>query len=301
MKKKDYYKILGVEKNSSAGDIKAAYRKLAKQWHPDKNPGNKSAEDRFKEISEAYAVLSDPDKRKQYDMVGSERFHQQFSQDDIFKGGNLNDILREMGFGDFSSTFGGRGGGFRINFGGTGFGGDPFGMGGQIQNLDAEAELAITFEEAAKGTQKELALQSGPKRETVKVKIPAGIRSGERLRLAGKGTQAGGRRGDLYIQITVPPHSLFRREGDDIIVRADIDISTALLGGVAEVNTLEGVRTVKVPAGIQPSQKIRVRGQGIHRAGSAAGDLYAEIVFRVPAHLTDEQKRVAGELHRVGL
>lgn len=299
MKKKDYYKILGVEKNASAGEVKAAYRKLAKQWHPDKNPGNKPAEDRFKEISEAYAVLSDPGKRKQYDMVGSERFHQQFSQEDIFKGGNLNDILREMGFGGFSSTSGG--GGFRINFGGSGFGDDPFGTGGHAQNLDAEAELAITFEDAAKGAQKELSLQSGQKRETVKVKIPAGIQGGERLRLTGKGKQSQGRSGDLYIHISVSPHPLFRREGNDIIVRADIDISTALLGGSAEVNTLDGVRTVKVPAGIQPAQKIRVRGQGIHRAGSAAGDLYVEIVFRMPAHLTDEQKRLAGELRRVGL
>lgn len=299
MKKKDYYKILGVEKNSDAGEIKAAYRTLAKQWHPDKNPGNKPAEDRFKEISEAYAVLSDPDKRKQYDMVGSERFHQQYSQEDIFRGGNLNDILSEMGFGNFNSTFGG--GGFRINFGGGGFGGDPFGQGGHAQNLDAEAELAITFEEAAKGVQKELSLQSGPKRETVKVKIPAGIQNGERLRLAGKGKQSQSRRGDLLIQIAISPHPLFRREGNDIIVRAEIAISTALLGGAVEVNTLEGVRTVKVPAGIQPGQKIRVRGQGIHRAGSAAGDLYVEIVFRVPAHLTDEQKRLVGELHRVGL
>lgn len=301
MKKKDYYKILGVEKNAAASEIKTAYRKLAKQWHPDKNPGDKAAEDKFKEISEAYAVLSDPEKRKQYDMVGSERFHQQFSQEDIFRGGNLNDILREMGFGDFSSTFGGRGGGFRINFGGGGFGGDPFGMAGQPQDLDAEAELAITFEEAAKGAQKELSLQSGPKRETVKVKIPAGIRGGERLRLAGKGTQGRGQRGDLYIQIAVTPHPIFRREGDDIIVHAGIDISTALLGGSAEVHTLDGVRTVKVPAGIQPAQKIRVRGQGIKRAGSAAGDLYVEIAIRVPAHLTDEQKRLAGELRHAGL
>lgn len=300
MKKKDYYKILGVEKSAPAGEIKTAYRKLAKQWHPDKNPGDKAAEDKFKEISEAYAVLSDPGKRKQYDMVGSERFHQQFSQEDIFRGGNLNDILREMGFGDFSSAFGG-GGGFRVNFGGTGFGGDPYGGGGYAQNLDAEAELALTFEEAAKGGQKEITLQSGPKRETVKVKIPAGIRNGERLRLAGKGTQARGQRGDLYIQINVAPHPLFRREGDDIIVRAEIDISTALLGGSAEVNTLEGVRTIKVQAGIQPSQKIRVRGQGIRRAGSAAGDLYVEIAIRVPAHLTEEQKRLAGELRHAGL
>ncbi len=299
MKKKDYYKILGVGKNAAANEIKAAYRKLAKQWHPDKNPGDKGAEDRFKEISEAYAVLSDPDKRKQYDVVGSERFHQQFSQEDIFKGGNLNDILREMGFGDFSSTLGG--GGFRINFGGGGFGGDPFGVGGHAQNLDAEAELAITFEEAATGVLKEITLQSGTKRETVKVKIPAGIRAGERLRLAGKGTQGRGRRGDLLINISVAPHPVFRREGDDIVVRADIDISTALLGGSAEVNTLEGMRTVKVPSGIQPPQKIRVRGQGIRRAGAAAGDLYVEIAIRIPAHLTDEQKRLAGELRHVGL
>ncbi|MBI5638444.1 MAG: J domain-containing protein [Nitrospinae bacterium] len=298
MKKKDYYKILGVEKNAPASGIKAEYRKLAKQWHPDKNPGDKAAEERFKEISEAYAVLSDPEKRKQYDMVGSEKFHQQFSQEDIFRGGNLNDILREMGLGDFSSAFGGRGGGFRINFGETGFGGSG---GGFAQNLDAEAELAITFEEAAKGVQKELTIQTGPKRETVKVKIPAGIRAGERLRLTGKGTQARGRRGDLYITVSVAPHPLFRREGDDIIVRAEIDISTALLGGSAEVNTLDGIRSVKVPAGIQLAQKIRVRGQGIRRAGAAAGDLYVEIALRVPAHLTDEQKRLAGELRHAGL
>lgn len=301
MKGKDYYKILGIDKNASEGEIKSRYRKLAKQWHPDKNPGNKDAEEKFKEISEAYAVLSDPEKRKKYDMFGSEKFHRQFSREDIFSGTDLNDILRDMGFGDIFGGFGGRTGGFNVRFGGGGFGGPGFGQ-EQAQNLDAEASLAISFEESIKGAEKRLTINTGPRPETVSVKIPPGIADGGKLRLAGKGNAAGRRRGDLYIEISVAPHPLFRREGDDIIVRSEIPVSTVLLGGTAEVNTLEGTRTVKIPPGMQPGQKVRIKGQGAHRLkGGGAGDLYVEIAVRVPQTLTAEQKRLAELLRKEGM
>ena len=304
----DYYSILGVEKNASASKIKSQYRKLAKKYHPDKNPGDKKAEEMFKKVSEAYAVLSDPEKRKNYDMFGTEKFHQQYSPEDIFRGTNINDILREMGFGDifggaFGDVFGG--GGFgrqRARWDPNVFGGSPFGTAGETVNLDIAASMTISLEESVKGGERQLTLKTDRGQEAISVKIPPGIGHGSKLRLAGRGRRSGNRAGDLYIEINVAPHPFLRREGDDLHTVLEVDLTTLLLGGFVEVNTLDGKRKVKVPAGTRPGSKIRIKGQGVrHLKGHGTGDLYIEIDLRVPDRLTAAQRKIVEELRKEGL
>ncbi|MFQ5431944.1 MAG: DnaJ C-terminal domain-containing protein [Nitrospinota bacterium] len=296
--KDDYYAILGVGKNASEREIKANYRKMAKKYHPDKNPGDKVAEEKFKKISEAYAVLSDPEKKRNYDTFGSEKFHQQFSQEDIFRGTNLNDILREMGFGDIFGSGG-------VHFGGRGagspFGGAHFGGAATMPDLDISTEMTISLEESVKGGERRFSLKGDRGTETIAVKIPPGVKEGSKLRLSGKGGQYDRHKGDLYIKIHIAPHPYIKREGDDLIMKMDIDVSTALLGGSVRVRTLEGERSVKVPAGTRSGQKIRIKGKGVKRGRSAAGDLYLEIGISVPKKLTSRQKKIAEELKKEGL
>ena len=304
--KNDYYAILGVGKNADAKEIKAKYRKLAKEYHPDKNPGDKRAEENFKKVSEAYAVLSDPKKKKNYDMFGSEKFHQQFSQEDIFRGANINDILRDMGVGDifgFGGGFGGRGGRSSSYFSGSSFGGSPFGgAAAPAADLDISTQMTVTLEESVKGGERQFSLKSERGTETISVKIPAGVNEGARLRLAGKGRQYGHQKGNLYIEIHVAPHPKFKRDGDDLIMKLDIDVSTALLGDSVEVETLDGARSVKIPAGTRSGQKIRIKGHGVKRMKSGgAGDLYLERGISVPKKLTAQQKKLAERLKKEGL
>ena len=226
--KNDYYAILGVGKSATAREIKASYRKLAKKYHPDKNPDNRAAEDKFKKISEAYAVLSDPEKKKNYDTFGSEKFHKRFSQEDIFRGTNLNDILREMGIGDI------------FGFGGSSFGGAHFGGTATAPDLDISTEMTISLEESVKGGERRFSLKGERGTETISVKIPAGVNEGSKLRLAGKGRRYDRWKGDLYIKIHIAPHPYIKREGDNLIMKTDINVSTALLGGSVQVRTLEG-------------------------------------------------------------
>lgn len=295
--KDDYYAILGVGKNSGAKEIKAKYRKLAKEYHPDKNPGDKRAEEKFKKVSEAYAVLSDSKKKKNYDMFGSEKFHQQFSQEDIFRGANINDILRDMGIGDIFG-FGGRGGRSSSFFSGSSFGGTA----APPVDLDISTQMTVTLEETVKGGERQFSLQSERGVETISVKIPAGVNEGARLRLAGKGRQYGHQKGDLYIEIHIAPHPKFRRDGDDLTMKLDIDVSTALLGGSVEVDTFEGTRNVKIPVGTRSGQKIRIKGHGVKRMKrGGAGDLYLEIGINVPKKLTAQQKKLAEQLKKEGL
>ncbi len=297
--KDDYYAILGVGKNATEREIKANYRKLAKKYHPDKNPDNRAAEEKFKKISEAYAVLSDPEKKKKYDTFGSEKFHQRFSQEDIFRGTNLNDILREMGIGDIFGFGGASFGGTR--FSGTQFGGTPFGGTATAPDLDISTEMTISLEESVKGGERRFSLKGERGTETISVKIPAGVNEGSKLRLAGKGRRYDRHKGDLYIKIHIAPHPHIRREGDNLIMKTDIDVSTALLGGSVQVRTLEGERSVKIPAGTRSGQMVRIKGEGVKRAKSAAGDLYLEIGISVPKKLTSRQKKIAEELKKEGL
>ncbi|HXC93788.1 MAG TPA: DnaJ domain-containing protein, partial [Geobacteraceae bacterium] len=234
MAEKDYYEILGLKKGASPEEIKKAFRKLAVKFHPDKNPGDKKAEDRFKEINEAYAVLSDPEKKSQYDQFGSTGFHQRYSQEDIFRGFNANDIFREFNLGSddvFSRIFGG-GGGFRQG------GGRNMTRKGQ----DFEMEFPLSFLEAFTGGEKRVSFSREGRSEEVSVKIPAGIDSGARLRLAGKGGTGigGGPNGDLYLDVVVRPDQKYRREGNDIIMPEQVPFSQACLGGSLDVATLDG-------------------------------------------------------------
>lgn len=316
MAKRDYYELLGVKKGATEDEVKKAYRKLAMKFHPDRNPGKKEAEERFKEINEAYAVLGDREKRKQYDQFGPSGFSQRFSQEDIFRGFDLNDILRDLGF-----SFGGGGGRTRVHSRGSGFedlfgrrqpqdfgnlfGGRDYQAGGPVgRGQDVESEIYLSFQEAALGGEKKLRIPRNGRTEEVTVRIPPGIESGKRLRLSGKGLAAmGGPAGDLYLKVNVAEHPLFKREGSDIILDKEIKISEALLGTTIDVQTLDGgMKYVKVPAGTPCNGRIRLKGYGIPRMdGTGRGDQYVRILIKYPKTLSDRQKKLAEELKKEGL
>jgi curved DNA-binding protein len=302
MAKRDYYEILGVSKNANDEELKRAYRKLAMKYHPDRNPNKKEAEERFKEINEAYAVLSDKEKRKQYDTFGAEGFHQRFTQEDIFRGFDFDDIL--------SSIFGGRGK-REFRFGGRGDSdfGDFFARQSAYQDMgrmpqkgeDILYELTISLEEAASGGEKRISYRKGGKIEEVSVKIPKGILSGKKLRLAGKGMEGknGGPPGDLYLQISIRKHPIFNREGDDLTVEKEINFTEAVLGTTIEVPTLVGKKRVKIPPGTQSHTKMRLKDLGIpHFQAEGRGDEYVRVIVRVPKKVTEKSKRLIEELAR---
>jgi curved DNA-binding protein len=297
---KDYYAVLGVDKTAGTEQIKKAYRKLAIKYHPDKNPGDRQAEEHFKEVTEAYAVLSDPDKRRQYDQFGEAGFHQRFSQEDIFRNVDLNDIFREFGFGGddlFSQLFGGRGSAFRSG---------PF-RGGRVRPArghDLLLRLPIPFRQAVLGGERQIDLTRHGHPEPIKVRIPPGVVSGQKLRVAGKGAPppAGGAPGDLLLEIEVGSDPLFTRDGNDLSVIVTVPFSGACLGTSVEVPTLEGNKRVKVKAGLQSGSRIRLKGFGVARhACQPAGDLYAVIEVAVPATLTKEQEELLEQLREAGL
>lgn len=307
----EYYKTLGVEKTAAADEIKKAYRKLALKYHPDKNPDNKEAEAKFKEINEAYAVLSDEKKRKEYDTYGSAGFQQRYSQEDIFRGFDLNDILSQFGFG--------RSDGGRNSFRFGGGGGNPFdffnqaggGCGGgncrpqSAKGEDQTYELSVTLSDVLNGAEKNITLRRNGISENVSVKVPKGIESGKRLRLSGKGASSpnGGPPGDLYLKVTVQPHEQFNRDGDNLLMEKKIPFSEACLGTAVEITALDGKSfKIKVPAGVQPEAKLRIKGQGLPSGPiGERGDLYVKILVQVPKQLTGEQERLIMELAGAGL
>ena len=311
----DYYELLGLEKKATAEDIKKAYRKLALKWHPDKNPNNKAAEEKFKKISEAYAVLSDPKKREEYDTFGSaDQFRQRYTQEDIFRGFDLNDILRSFGFGDAGGagarTFRtNRGGGFTFTPGGSFsdiFEGERqrFSRGPQ-KGQDFEYNLSITLEESVFGAEKKLALQKDDNVEEINFKIPPGINSGKKLRLSGKGGPGidGGPPGDLYININIIPHPIFARDGIDIYIDKVINFSQAVLGTSIDVPTIEGVvKRIKILPGTQNNTKIRMRGFGVPRLkGSGKGDQFVKIIIDIPKKLSERQIELVKKLAEEGI
>jgi len=319
MNEKDYYKTLGVDKKASEEEIKKAYRKMAMRFHPDRNKGDKKAEEKFKEISEAYAVLSDKEKRKQYDTFGSAGFQQRYSQEDIFRGFDFSNLFKEFGFGGgFEGLFGQKSrrpgeGAYRtytFNRGGQPFEyGDPFayhtGAGRPQQGADQMYELTITLKEAALGAEKQLSFPSGKKMEKVMVKIPPGISTGKKLRIPGKGEPglAGGPTGDLYIQIRVLEDPIFKREEQNLVVEKEINFTQAALGTKVEVPTLDGkFLQVKIPSGTQPQSKLRLKGYGLPIfGGKGKGDQFVKILVQVPKKLSDRQKKLLEELAREGL
>jgi curved DNA-binding protein len=304
----DYYEILGVKKDSSTQDIKKAYRKLAMKYHPDRNKGDKEAEEKFKKISEAYAVLSDSEKRKQYDTFGASGFQQRYSQEDIFRGFDLGDILKEFGLGGMGGGFrssGGQGSPFETFFfqsGGPGTGRTSFRTSAQqpVKGNDVTYELSVSLNEILNGSEKTISLRRENKTENVSVKIPKGIKSGQKLRLTGKGSPSpyGGPPGDLYLVIHEQPHPVFSRDGNNLIVEKHISFSKACLGSEISVNSLEGKELkVKVPAGIQPHAKLRLKGHGLPAGKTGGrGDIYVKVTVDVPKTLTAEQKKLIKEL-----
>ena len=295
----DYYRLLGVERTASEQDIKKAYRKLALKYHPDRNPGDKEGEEAFKKISEAYAVLSDPEKRKQYDTFGESGFHQRYSADDIFRGADFGSVFGEFNF---------SGGGFEQIFSRI-FGGSQArpGCGYPQKGQNVEYKLSISFEEAYRGVERQIRfnLQDGIERD-LSVKIPAGIRDGGRLRIRGKGVPSPfrqGEAGDLYVTIKAAGHQRFRRVGQDIEVRLPLKLTEAILGTSTKVETLEGLKKVKIPAGVREGTRIRLRGLGFpdpQQAGKR-GDFYAAVAVDVPKKLTGEQEALVKSLAESGL
>ena len=304
MAETDYYKMLNVKKTASENEIKKAYRKLAMKYHPDHTKGDKSAEETFKKISEAYAVLSDKEKRKQYDTFGSAGFQQRYSQEDIFKGFDFESVLNEM-FGG-SGRFGGGGRGMRFSFDGGG----PFGSYQRQQQAhpkgsDLEYELPLTLEEVAAGTQKIISFQHKGRSEKITVKIPKGMISGKKLRITGKGEPSpyGGPAGDLYIKSKVLNNPVYDVQAQDLYINRDIKLSEAILGTDISVPTLSGKELkLKIPAGTKHKTKLRLSGHGIpHMHGKGQGDLYVRIHVNIPKRLTKKQKGLIEQLAETGL
>lgn len=299
MPPQDHYATLGVSPTASPDEIKKAHRRLAREHHPDRNPGDKGAEDRFKAVQEAYDTLSDPEKRRTYDFR---------RQNPGAYGGFGGMGTTGRGGGGFEDLYTRSGGRYRANadgsfsradgpegdedglFGdlfGRIFGGGPGAPAGTAAPRDAEADVRLTFEESLRGGPQDLRIGS----ETVRITVPKGVSSGTRLRLKNKGTPAaGGRRGDLYLRFVVAPSPRFRREGDDLIVTETITALDALLGTTRTVETAYGQKVkLTLAPGTQPATRLRVKGKGIEPAEGPPGDLYVEIAITVP-RLTDAQR-----------
>ena len=304
---KDYYSVLNVDRNASDDDIKKAYRKLAMKYHPDRNKNDPKAEEKFKEISEAYAVLSAKDKRQKYDQFGSEGFHQRFSQEDIFRDFDIRDIFGGFSTGgqgdplrDLESFFHGQGG-FQNPFPGAQAGRPPA---RPNRGKDIRAELKLSFEEAALGTTKTVSMKKQFITEDIEIKVPPGITHGKKLRLKGKGQPAppNGQPGDLMLKAIILPHLVFKREGNRVLTDLAIPLTDALLGTTAQVSTLYGQKNLKIPAGTQSHSKLRMKGLGIPDAsGGNPGDQVVNITVDIPKKLTNEQIDLIQKLKQQGL
>jgi molecular chaperone DnaJ len=326
---KDYYNILGVSRTATDKEIKTAFRKLARKYHPDVNPGDKTAEEKFKQVSEAYEVLSDAEKRKKYNQFGdqwqyADRFtgaqgqgagYQSYDFSDIFKRGGQSQSYRFSSTDDLGSIFG-----------------DLFGMGrGERQTTqkrvkDIESAIEVTLEEAFNGATRLIAIQDGKPCQTchgtgrvhripcstckgsgtassekrIEVKIPAGVKTGSRIRIAGQGRDGYGSTGDLYLAVTVKPHRLFERHENDLLVAIDVPLTTAVLGGEVKVPTLKGNLALKIPAETQNGRIFRLAGQGMPVLGKETrGDLKAKVNVVIPTNLTEEEKELFRKLNRM--
>ena len=308
--KRDYYTVLGVSRSASEKDIKTAYRKLARKHHPDVNPGDNKSEAQFKEIGEAYSVLSDPEKRKKYDRWGHdwEKIEQAQAAGANFRGrpGSTSYTWNSAGGGapgsyNFESED--LGGLFEQLFG-RAAGGRTRVRSAPRKGKDLEQPVEIMLEEAFNGTQRTFSIQDSQSGEirTVEVKIPAGATEGLRVRIAGKGEPGlgGAAAGDLYLIVSVKPHPLFERDGDDLRVKVPTPLYTALLGGEVMVPTPKGSQlALKVPPETPNGQRIRLAGQGMpHLNGSGRGDLFAEVTVQLPKNLTSREKDLFAELAR---
>ena len=277
VKYKDYYEILGVSKDAKTDDIRKAYRKLAKQYHPDINK-SPNAEEKYKEINEAYEVLKDPEKRQKYDTIGNAQdFTPPPGWQNVDFGGTSGD------FSDFFQTlFGNAGGGFD-NFR------DIFG--GQVKH-DTEANVTLTLEQIVEG--KELTLTLNDRK--INVRLPKGITDGEQIKLPGKSEDGG----NLYLNIHIAKHNQFQLEKYDLIQDIHIKVWDAVLGNEMHVKTLTGSVTMKIPAGIQDGQKLRLRGKGLMKRDGTTGDMYVRIRIEIPENINTKQKELWQELAKLG-
>jgi curved DNA-binding protein len=289
---KDYYAVLGVARDASQDEIRRAYRKLAREYHPDLNQES-DAEERFKEVGEAYEVLSDPDKRDRYDRLGT----QWRARERASGGGDFEDFFDRQGFGDdVHVEFGG--GDFSEFFDRLFGDGAAARASGPLRGLDREAMLELSLEDALTGGRRRLSLEDG---RSINVNIPAGVREGQRIRLADQGAAGrdGGPSGDLYLHVQLKPHPTFRRRGDDL----DLDLAVApweaALGATVPVPTLTGTAQVRVPAGSSSGRRLRLRGRGLPKQGGGHGDLHATVRITVPKHLSEEERDLFEKLAEV--
>lgn len=324
MEYKDYYKIMGVGRDASQKEIKKQYRKLAAKYHPDKNPDDPKAEDKFKELGEAYEVLKDPEKRKLYDRVGADwkKYQQAGNGANNFDWSKYSGQRQGRSGGqqyrvnmDFDEMFGGQrgrqgGGGspfssfFETLFGGGGFGGAQqraYRQGGREPGggQNTVAAVDITLKEAYEGSQKQFRING----ERVNVKIPAGIRDGKKLKLKGKGNASPtGQRGDLFLKINVRPDEDYEVRGKDIYHDHSVDLYTAVLGGETKVNTLEGKVKLTIPAGTQGGKLFRLSGLGMPsmEKGGGKGNFYVRTRIELPTDLSEKEKKLFKELAKQG-
>lgn len=317
---KDYYAILGIKKNASADEIKRAYRQLARKYHPDMNPGDVRAETRFKEIGEAYEVLSDPDKRSKYD-----RFGQYWKQAGTagaagWPGGATSGVGTDMNgfdfnqfnsFDDFINELLGRVGGgssrnsrwdtsYQTSRGPTGSGGFEdfagYSSPGTKASADREGNITLTLAEAFQGTTKRLSLGN----ETINVRIPAGAKPGSRIRLRGKGQATGyGRRGDLYLTVQIQPHQFFQFEGDHLVCEVAIAPDEAVLGATIDVPTPDGTVQMNVPPGIRSGQSLRLRGKGWPQPKEGRGDQLVRIQIATPKTISATEREYYEKIRAV--
>jgi len=312
VKYRDYYEILGVSKNASQDEIKKAYRKLAKKYHPDTHPGDKQAEEKFKEVNEAYEVLSDPEKRKKYDQFGNEwQFANgaDFDPSQFGFGKNVRYEFRSggnSGFSDFFNMFFGDSdpfGAFDIDsfFGGrTGKSRSGFTQ-GRMKGEDSEAVLEITPEEGFAGVEKRFSIRTPEGEKTISLKIPAGIMPGEKIKLSGQGRPGfnGGPNGDLYLQIKFRSDSEFELKGLDLEKQIELYPWEAALGSTLTVKTPDGRISVKIPAGIKADGKIRIAGKGYKNRSGSRGDLYLRVKLVNPEVLDKRQLKLYEELMKI--
>lgn len=311
MEFKDYYKILGVEKTATKEEISKAFRKLAVKYHPDKNPNNKAAEEKFKEITEAHEVLSDPEKRKKYDALGAnwnqyqstgggfEDFFSQFGGTRRGSGttyefsGDFGDLLSGTGggFSDFfESFFGGRGRQTKSGFGSQGFQSKPTGV-------DVEADLHITLEDAFNGSERQISIDG----KKLKIQINPGTSDGQKLRLKslGRSSVQGGTKGDLYINIHILQHPFYEIKDGELFYNLDVDLYTAVLGGKEEIKTLDGKKiSISIPEGTESEKILRLKYLGLRKV-NGRGDLFVKIHVSIPKNLSEKEKKLFKELLRL--
>lgn len=314
---RDYYETLGVSKGASADDIKSSFRKLARKHHPDLAKDKKAAEEKFKEINEAYEVLSDPEKRKKYDEYGANWQHAGNGFGGAPNGGGRGGA---GGFGGFPGGGASQGDASEFHFGGTGYS-DFFeqffgtrrgrGYGGGVdfeetpqRGRDVEADILVTLDEVLHGATRQISFRKGNSTQvqTYTVKVPKGVSEGQRIRLAGQGGAGGarGEAGDLYLRVKLQQHPDYRFEGADVYYEEEVLPWLAVLGGEITIPTPDGRAKLKLPAGAQHGRKFRIPGRGLPTKGGARGDFYAVIEIAIPESVTPEQKALWEELAKLG-